>query len=248
MPNFWRAPVDNDIGCCMPTRYAMWKGASLYATAKNPETNVVDAPQVIENDNCVIVSYNYYIPTNPVSICNVSYIVEGDGRINVSMKYNVAHKKLGNVPEFSMMFIIDADYENLGWYGMGPEETYADRCYGAKLGIYHNKVAENVAKYLVPQECGNKVGVRYAKVTDEQGNGILFEGDNISFSALPYTPHELENAMHDYELPRINHTVIRVSKAQMGVGGDDSWGARVHPEFLLNADKGIEFDFSFKGI
>lgn len=109
-------------------------------------------------------------------------------------------------------------------------------------------MAENVAKYLVPQECGNKVGVRYAKVTDEQGNGILFEGDNISFSALPYTPHELENAMHDYELPRINHTVIRVSKAQMGVGGDDSWGARVHPEFLLNADKGIEFDFSFKGI
>ena len=248
MPNFWRAPVDNDIGCCMPTRYAMWKGASLYATAKNPETNIVDAPQVIENDNCVIVSYNYYIPTNPVSICNVSYIVEGDGRINVSMKYNVVHKKLGNVPEFGMMFIIDADYENLGWYGMGPEETYADRCYGAKLGIYHNKVAENVAKYLVPQECGNKVGVRYAKVTDEQGNGILFEGDNISFSALPYTPHELENAMHDYELPRINHTVIRVSKAQMGVGGDDSWGARVHPEFLLNADKGIEFDFSFKGI
>lgn len=92
MPNFWRAPVDNDIGCCMPTRYAMWKGASLYATAKNPETNIVDAPQVIENDNCVIVSYNYYIPTNPVSICNVSYIVEGDGRINVSMKYNVVHK------------------------------------------------------------------------------------------------------------------------------------------------------------
>ncbi len=248
MPNFWRAPVDNDMGSNMPARYAMWKGASLYASVKNPETNKINTPKVIENDNNVMIIYNYIIPTNPLSNCEVTYLVEGDGRINVSMKYNKEQKKIGTIPEFGMMFVMDADLENVKWYGMGPEETYADRYYGSKLGIYQNKVVDNMAKYLVPQECGNKVGVRYARITDEKGNGICFEGDNMNFSALPYTPHEIENAMHSYELPNIYHTVVRISKAQMGVGGDDSWGARIHPEFLLNADDGMEFEFSFKGI
>ena len=105
-----------------------------------------------------------------------------------------------------------------------------------------------MAKYLVPQECGNKVGVRYAKVTDDRGRGLLFSGDELSFSALPYTPHELENAAHPYELPQVHYTVVRVALAQMGVGGDDSWGAYTHQEYLLNADGKMEFSFSFKGI
>ena len=95
------------------------------------------------------------------------------------------------MPEFGMMFKFNADYDNVEWYGLGDQETYADRNRGAKLGIYKNKVADNMAKYLVPQECGNKIGVRYAKVTDMKGRGILFEGDDLSFSALPYTPHEI---------------------------------------------------------
>ncbi len=56
---------------------------------------------------------------------------------------------------------------------------------------------------------------------------MLFEMDKengpMMFSALPYTPHEMENAMHPYELPAIHYTVVRAAKAQMGVGGDDSW-------------------------
>lgn len=85
---------------------------------------------------------------------------------------------------------------------------------------------------------------------DRKGRGIRFEMDKepMMFSALPYTPHEIENAMHPYELPQIHYTVVRVAKAQMGIGGDDSWGAYTHPEYLLNADRKMEFSFSFKGI
>ena len=147
-----------------------------------------------------------------------------------------------------MIFKLDADYDNLEWYGNGPEETYADRKCGAKLGIYRNQVADNLARYMVPQECGNKTDVRYAKVTDKKGRGLLLAGDKMSFSALPWTPHELENAAHVYELPKIHYTVIRAALAQMGVGGDDSWGARVHEEYLLPKDRKLEFSFCFKGI
>ena len=69
-----------------------------------------------------------------------------------------------------------------------------------------------------------------------------------AFSALPWTPHELENAAHENELPESRYTVMRVSLAQMGVGGDDSWGARTHPEYLLPADRDLELRFAFRGI
>ena len=118
------------------------------------------------------------------------------------------------------------------WNGMemAPEETYQDRQMGAKLGVYQNLVKDNIAKYLVPQECGNKTQVRYAKVVNHRGRGLLFSGDKMNFSALPYSPHELENAMHHYELPPINYTYVRPSLQQMGVGGDDSWGSRTHDD------------------
>ena len=107
---------------------------------------------------------------------------------------------------------------------------------------------DNVSKYLVPQECGNRTGVRWAEVTDHRGRGLRFTGGAMEFSALPYTPHELENAMHDYELPPIHYTVIRANLQQMGVGGDDSWGARTHDEHLIDMKKPLSFTFSFKGI
>ena len=147
-----------------------------------------------------------------------------------------------------MIFKLDADYNKVTWYGMGPEETYTDRRKGAKLGIYENQVADNVARYMVPQECGNKTGVRWAKVTDRKGRGMLFAGDQMEFSALPWTPHEMENAAHPFELPEVHYTVVRVAAQQMGVGGDDSWGAKTHEEYLLDTKNKMKFTFSFKGI
>ena len=247
MPNFWRAPVDNDNGSMAPARYAQWKIASMYISHRNGGMFDNVPTKVEEKDNTVTVTYTYFMPTTPAGKCQVSYTVFGDGTIETKMMYDPV-EGLPDMPEFGMMFWFNADYDNLTWYGMGPDETYADRRHGAKLGIYSNKVADNMAKYLVPQECGNKVGVRYARLVDAKGRGMMFEGDELSFSALPYTPHELENAAHVYELPQVHHTIVRVALAQMGVGGDDSWGSLVHPEYHIDVTKPLEFTFRFKGI
>ena len=247
MPNFWRAPVDNDNGSMAPARYAQWKIASMYISHRNGGMFDNVPTKVEEKDNTVTVTYTYFMPTTPAGKCQVSYTVFGDGTIETKLMYDPV-EGLPDMPEFGMMFQFNADYDNLTWYGMGPEETYADRRHGAKLGIYSNKVADNMAKYLVPQECGNKVGVRYARLVDAKGRGMMFEGDELSFSALPYTPHELENAAHVYELPQVHHTIVRVALAQMGVGGDDSWGSLVHPEYHIDVTKPLEFTFRFKGI
>ena len=247
MPNFWRAPVDNDNGSMAPGRYAQWKIASMYISHRNGGMFDNVPTTVEETEHSVTITYTYYMPTTPASKCQAAYTVYGDGTVETKLTYDPV-EGLPDMPEFGMMFKLNADYDNVEWYGFGPAETYADRRHGAKLGIYKNKAADNMAKYLVPQECGNKVGVRYAKVTDDRGRGLLFSGDELSFSALPYTPHELENAAHPYELPQVHYTVVRVALAQMGVGGDDSWGAWVHPEYHIDVTKPLEFTFRFRGI
>lgn len=246
MPNFWRAPIDNDNGNGMQRRYGQWKLASLYLYPKERTTEAPN-PVIEEKADSLKVIYSYIMPTTPESSCTLGYEVFRDGEVSVKLSYDPV-KELGDMPEFGVMFKLDADYSQLEWYGLGPEETYSDRQMGAKLGIYQNQVKDNLAKYLVPQECGNKTGVRYAKVMDQRGRGVIFSGDALHFSALPYTPHELENALHPYELPPIHYTVVRVCKQQMGIGGDDSWGARVHDEFLIDVSKQVAFEFSFKGL
>lgn len=246
-PNFWRAPIDNDEGNQMMARYGQWKLASLYLSHKDFETCAWEMPLVEENEHSVTVTFRYGLPTKPAAFCTVAYTVSGDGTIETTLSYDPV-RELGDMPEFGMLMKINADYNQIKWYGMGPEETYADRCKGAKLGIYQNLVEENVARYMVPQECGNKTGVRWAEVTDRRGRGLRFEGDSFCFSALPWTPHEMENARHPYELPKVHYTVIRAALQQMGIGGDDSWGARTHPEYLLDVSRKMTFTFRFRGI
>ncbi len=252
-PNFWRAPVDNDLGNQMPVRYSQWKLASMYLSHR-PEGKDLFAlcsPEIEEKEKSVSVGFTYFMPTTPRTECKVTYEVFGDGRVKTILSYDPV-KELGDMPEFGMLFKFSADYDHVRWYGLGPEETYADRKMGAKLGIYQNLVKDNMAAYLVPQECGNKEGVRYAEITDAKGRGIRFamdlENGPVSFSALPYTPHELENAVHPFELPNIHYTVVRVAKGQMGVAGDDSWGSLTHPEYLLDVGEKMEFSFWFAGI
>ena len=253
-PNFWRAPTDNDCGNLMGMRYGQWKLASMYLSHKDFRKGPYgpsNMPEVEVNEKSVKVAYTYIMPTTPPSECKLSYEVFGDGRVKTTLTYDPV-KELGDMPEFGVIFKFNADYDRVEWYGLGEAETYADRKKGAKLGIYANKVADNIARYMVPQECGAKEEVRWAKVTDRKGRGMLFEMDEnngpMMFSALPYTPHEMENAMHPYELPEVHYTVVRVAKDQMGIGGDDSWGARTHEEYLLKTDKKMEFSFVFKGL
>ena len=253
-PNFWRAPTDNDCGNLMGMRYGQWKIASMYLSHKDFRKGPYgpgNVPEVEVNEKTVKVTYTYLMPTTPTSECKLSYEVFGDGRVKTTLTYDPV-KELGDMPEFGVIFKFNADYDRVEWYGLGETETYSDRKKGAKLGIYANKVADNMARYMVPQECGAKEEVRWAKVTDRKGRGMLFEMDEhngpMMFSALPYTPHEMENAMHPYELPEVHYTVVRAAKGQMGIGGDDSWGARTHEEYLLKTDKKMEFSFVFKGI
>ena len=245
-PNFWRPMTENDIANLLPFRAGQWKLASMYLTPKYEHGRKATDYEVTEDGDTVTVTYTYHLPTKPEADCSVSYRVHSDGIVDVTLSMDDA-EKIGELPEYGMLFTMDADYRHLKWYGLGPEETYVDKNH-AKLGVYENEVADNMARYLRPQECGNKEQVRYATLSDDRGYGLLFVGDDLSFSALPYSPHEIDNANHPNELPPVVSTYVRVAMSQMGVGGDDTWGALTHPEYLIDTHGRLEFSFSFRGI
>ncbi len=244
-PNFWRAPVDNDRGNGMPQFRGQWKLASLYALAFGTDGAFLP-PRVEQRERSVLISYVYTLPTAPPAACSLSYEVFGNGTVLAALDCEPP-AALGDMPEFGVLFRLNPALDRMRWYGLGPEENYADRREGAKLGIWEKRVAENMARYLRPQECGNHCGVRWMEVTDGAGRGLRFFGDGLSVNVLPWTPHELENARHLHELPESSAAVVRVALAQMGVGGDDSWGAPVQPEYHLPAGQALHLRFGFAG-
>lgn len=238
MPNFWRAPTDNDKGNKMTFRYAQWKLASMYA-------KMIDVKGVGKK-NSVEIRAKYELPTNPISMCELIYEGFGNGKLKVSMEYG-GIEGLSDMPLFGMSYKIPKDYSEVKWYGMGPEENYIDRVHGARLGIFETDVNKNMSEYVIPQECGNRIGTRWLEITDKIGVGIKIASEEpFEFSALPYTIGEIESAQHHYELPKSHCTALNINKIQMGVGGDDSWGAPTHEEYLIPSNKGYSFSYTIE--
>jgi len=235
-PLFWRATTDNDRGFGQDFHSGVWLAASLARKCVGFELK--------EENGSVSVTFDYIFSISQEAGVTICYTVYPDGSIRVKAEYHGA-KKLPQLPIFAVSFKIPADYDRLEWYAMGPEENYADRAKGARLGLFQNRVAETVSGYVMPQESGNRTGVRRVSIADANGQGIKISsvGKPLECSISPYTAFELENARHHFELPNVHYTVVTVAGRQMGVGGDDSWGAPVHDEYLLHADETISFEF-----
>lgn len=237
-PEFWRAPTDNDKGNKMQVRCALWKGASLYPSIENVICRKEETMAVVET----VYHLGYKAK------CYLTYRIDGEGIMDVTERYKGA-EGLPELPCFGMDWKLPKEFRKVTWYGLGPEETYVDRCRGGKLGIHQTTPEEGMSKYVIPQECGNRVGTRWVEVQNDQGTGIRIESlTPFEFSALPYTCHELEAARHHFELPRPYATVLRLLEAQTGVGGDNSWGAWAHEPYVLDSSKDREFCFTVRSI
>lgn len=234
--SYWRACTDNDRGAKQGFDRSMWLTAGLYQ-------KVIDV-KVEELEEQVRITFEYELPTIPKAYSTISYVMSGDGVVHVHLLYK-GTEGLPEIPAFGMDFKLKERYHNFEYYGYGPEENYVDRMEGARLGIFEGTAKENLSNYLIPQECGNRVGTRWLKVTDKYGRGLQFTCEEIPFesSVLPYSAYELENALHQEELPKIHYTWVRILAKQMGVGGDDSWGAPVHGQYRIPSDKNLEIAF-----
>lgn len=233
LPNFWRAPVDNDEGSEMKIRCSMWKTASLYPAVKEVSCE--------RQGNRAVILAAYELGGG--AFCTLRHEVYPDGSISVTESYRGA-LGLPEMPCFGVSLKLPLDFNKVRWYGLGPEENYIDRMQGARLGCFETTPEASLAGYVVPQECGNRCGVRWFTVCGQNGLGIKVESEEpFEFSALPYTCHELEHARHHFELPRPYATALRILKRQMGVGGDNTWGAKPHSSYLVSSEGEKTFHF-----
>jgi len=239
--SYWRACTDNDRGSKHGVLRGQWFAAGLYP-------KLLDVI-LEEAESEASVTFIHELQTHPRTKQKVTYRVTGDGAVHITAVYHGA-EELPSLPIFAMDFKLKEKYHNFRYYGLGPEENYIDRKEGARLGVFENTAIGNLTDYLVPQECGNRTGVRWMEVTSADAQGLRFEAEEKTFesSVLPYSAYELENAMHKEELAKPHYTWVRIIEAQMGVGGDDSWGAPVQEQFWLDSAKERVLKFAIRKI
>ncbi len=244
-PNFWHAPTSNERGWGGPAEDGAWLLASRYAFTR-PES--LDPVVTVGDDGSVTAVYRYALPIRPATVCEVAYRVDGSGRVEVTQTMELA-EGLPDLPEFGTMLTTADRLDTWRWYGEGPEESYVDRRNGARLGVWNADVRTALTPYLRPQEAGSRTGVRWAEVTDDRGAGLRFDAaGGMEFSALPWTPDQIEAAAHPNELPPSHRTVLRPALMRRGVAGDDSWGARTLAQYRLPTTGTLRFRFGFTGV
>ncbi len=242
LPNYWRPPTDNDRRNQMVERQGFWKDAAAKRAIPSVTVERV-SKQVVRITALAALAGN-------ATQKNV-YTVYGDGAVEVESALDSGDAKLPELPRFGMQMRMPKDFRAVTWFGRGPQETYWDRQLGAAVGIYSDTVDKLWFPYIAPQETGNRTDVRWVTFTDHSGFGLKATGmPLLYFSAWPFRMEELEHDAastfghrHASEIPMADDITVNLDYRQMGVGGDNSWGAREHPEFRLPAAK---YEYKFR--
>lgn len=235
----FRPLTDNDRGNHSGFDRACWFGAGRYAQPVKTE--------IVENNGILTATYDYQLADPQNTLVRIRYSIGADMRLHLTAEFAGvgSEASLPTIPCFGLEWELPNRCSFLRWYGLGPEETYVDRQVGGKLGIWQTTAAESLAPYLMAQETGNHIGTRWAEITDEHGHGLRVQatgGTTFEHSLLPASTYAIEAARRMDEVPTGQHTYLRLLAAQMGVGGDDSWGAPVHQQYLLPSDQPLTLD------
>ncbi len=255
IPNFWRAPTDNDYGNNLPIRSKVWRKAG-----EHRKVNAIKLKKASDKEVTVDVSFDLTDEDgNKIADYQSTYTVLGSGDIFVNNQFKMANDTLPEIVRMGMNLQMPRQFDQMSWLGRGPQESYADRKTSAFVGKYSGSVADQYWPYLRPQENGNKTDVRWMTITNENGKGLLFVGEPL----LSVSAHH--NIMEDFESPGrtdgrqqdgvsvVNRhttdvkprdlTSVNVDYKQMGVGGDNSWGAWTHDQYRLTRNS---YNYSFR--
>ena len=237
-PNFWRAPTDNDYGAGLQKKNAVWR---------NPEMKLLSLNHDVV-DGMVVISAEYEMKSVSAKL-NIEYTVNNVGAVKVTQKM-ISDKsaKVADMFRFGMQLVMPESFEKIIYYGRGPIENYSDRNHSADLGIYNQTVTEQFYPYIRPQENGTKTDIRWWKLLNNEGKGLIFVSESpFSASALHYTIESLDDGeqkdqRHSFEVEPSPLTNFLIDKAQQGLACEDSWGAIPLPQYRLPYG---DYEFTF---
>jgi beta-galactosidase len=240
VPNFWRAPTDNDLMIDMfvpqlgerRSLRKYWREA-----AANRKLTHFQLEQMADGSARVYTRFKIPYGKSPLFL---DYLVRPNGEVEVGYCFT-PRKPMMRV---GMSLEMPGEFDTLSWFGLGPHETMPDRKAGGLVGLYTAKVEDLIHEYVRPQENGNRSDVRWASLTDPTGRGLLVKAvePRLNVSAWPYTQKDLEKATHIHELPRRDLTTLNIDYAQRPVGDLFSylygWGP-------LELKAGVEYAYRF---
>ena len=244
-PNFWRPLTDNDVANGTLERCGIWKHAGERAQL---ETMTVE-----KTDDGVVVTEHFSLAEQQ-SRLTLCYTIRGDGSVHVDFNFVPGDKVLPEMPRLGMRLVMPGQYDTMTWLGRGPQENYADRKSGAFIGRYTASVWSQYHPYPRAQETANKCDVRWVSLTDKAGHGIMVCGDaplsvsawNFPMEDIEYVPATVRN-IHGGSIVKKDMVWLNIDDRQMGVGGDNTWGAQVHTPYTITPHA-WRYGFTIKNI
>ena len=229
--NIWRAPTDNDMNIRKEWQMAMYDKA--FSRAYFTEYEVLE-------DGIKIHSIMSVTAATVQRIMNMDAVwtIHNSGVVSLKMDV-VRNTDFPELPRFGIRMFLPKEMDQVEYFGMGPQESYIDKCRASSHGVYTSSVKEMHEDYLKPQENGSHYDCDYVTVS---GNGSTFcawEPQRFSFNASVYTQEELTEKMHNFELVPCGSTVLNLDFRQNGIGSN-SCGPKPQEKYRLD-----EKEFTF---
>lgn len=237
-PVFTHAFTDNERGYQFDLENAYWYGATLFSKASFQEIKVDPKGMY------ATIQYHYQLPYPAKNKAILTYTVAAPGTIGVDLILEPS-RSLPDLAVFGMEFKLPKDHEHFLYYGNGPHENYRDRLEGARLDVFQSSAKENWQPYLKPQETGNHTYVRWIELFNRDRQCLRFSkiGQPFEAQVVPYSFEHTLRTQHQEELGESDGIYVRIAADHMGVGGVDSWGARVHERDCLHAGNSRHLSF-----
>ena len=242
-PTFWRAPTDNDYGNRMPRLQSMWREAGRVPVLADLDVRRLDAARVR-------VTARLDFPVVGAEEI-LTYDVYGTGDVILGVRFTPGARtaELPDIPRLGLGLTIPPEFEQIEWFGRGPHESYIDRKTGTGIGVYRSTPMELYYPYIRPQENGNRTDTRWVAFRDSTGIGLLAVGmPTLDWSALPFLTEDLDEGpgktgRHTFDLRPRDLIAVHLDYRQMGVGGDNSWGAQPHEQYRIPAAESVSWSF-----
>jgi beta-galactosidase len=249
-PDFWRAPTNNDRGAWKVFAHGaqnnkavdieLWREAGPRWDVKNVQVERVDeySARVTVEAGLPVVGASY----------TMTYTIHGGGEIQVESSYKPGTEKLAMMPRFGNELVVAPGLENITWYGRGPQETMIDRNFER---IYSGTVDKQWVEYMRPQENGNKTDVRWVKLTNAAGIGLMATGSvPLNITARHYTKEDLEHAAYTFQMKHHPETYLNLDLKEMGAGGIDSWSPNAYPmmPYRIPSDQAYSYSYTLKPV
>jgi beta-galactosidase len=291
-PDFWRVHTDNDDGNRLAINSRVWRDAWKNlrlesvnveeATDASPAAATVRVAGILPDVGNAPYNITYGIDATGLVAIDISYerreppppaAAESDGRRGENgqpQRRGRGRRGRGRgqmsgvpmLPRFGSLWTLNGQYDQVTWYGRGPQPTYSDRTQ-APFGVYGGSVAEQYVPYSRPQENTNWVDVRWVAVTSASGPGLLATAEanldatgvrtgGLSVGVSPFSKEQMDGPEgsiieYDFQLAAEHRTYLNLDAAQMGVGGNNSWGLLPLPEYLL-PNRDYRYRYTIRGI